>query len=237
MRSFFQPHPAPNDENRPLRIFSWPGWFICFAALLILAGCSAILGGAKAADASEPGTVLFSDDFSKPPSGWGTWSKGGASVAYYYGGLRILVDEEQFDFWSVAGQKFTDARIEVDAAKLNGPDDNDFGIVCRYKDKDNFYMLVASSDGYYGIAKMKGGQHGMIGADQLQYSGAIARGQAANHLRADCIGSTLTLYVNGQQLMQAQDTEFTTGDVGVVAGAYDTRGVDIYFDNFVVKKP
>ncbi len=32
-------------------------------------------------------------------------------------------------------------------------------------------MLVASSDGYYGIAKMRNGQYSMIGGQQLQYSG------------------------------------------------------------------
>lgn len=190
-----------------------------------------------AGDDSNAGTPLFSDDFSNPPSGWGTWNRGGATVEYHGGGLRILVTEKQFDFWSVAGQKFTDASITVDAIKLSGPDDNDFGIVCRYQDKDNFYMLVVSSDGYYGIAKMKDGSHSMIHADQLQYSDVIAKGQSLNKLRADCIGPDLVLYANGQKLVEARDEEFVSGDVGLIAGAYDIQGVDILFDNFVVIKP
>lgn len=181
--------------------------------------------------------VLFQDGFDNPPSGWGTWSRGGATVDYHGGGLRILVSEAQSDYWSVAGQKFSDASITVEAIKMDGPDDNDFGIICRYQDKENFYMLVISSDGYYGIAKMKGGQHSLIGADQLQYSDVIARGQAVNRLRADCVGSKLALYANGQKLADAEDVDFPSGDVGLIAGAYDTQGVDILFDNFVVMKP
>jgi hypothetical protein len=210
-----------------------PWWAV--AVLLALAACSGALEHREAALAS--GEILFSDDFSKTPSGWGTWSRGGASVAYASGGLRVLVEQAQFDFWSVAGQRFENVNIEVDATKIGGPDDNDFGVVCRYKNKDNFYMLVASSDGYYGIAKMRDGQYGMIGADQMQYSSAILQGQATNHLRAVCAGEVLRLYANGQLLMETTDSDIRSGDVGVIAGAYNTAGVDILFDNFVVKAP
>jgi hypothetical protein len=202
---------------------------------LLQAGCLPVFRGAPAGTGQEPGSVLFADDFSDPPSGWGTWNRGGALVEYRDGGLRILVDETQADFWSVAGQKFSDVQVEVDALLLAGPADNDYGIICRYQDRDNFYMLVISSDGYYGAAKRKGGQYSMIGTDQLQYSDAIAQGQAANHLRADCAGDRLRLYANGRQLLEVRDADFNAGDVGLIAGAYAAKGVDVWFDNFVVK--
>lgn len=204
---------------------------------LLSTGCFPLTSEQSGEDTLPSGSTLFSDDFSNPPSGWGIWSRDGASVDYHNGGLRILVNEAQYDFWSVAGQRFTDAVIEVEATKIAGPDDNDFGVVCRYQDKDNFYMLVASNDGYYGIARVKNGEYSMIGADQLQYSSAIAQGQATNSLRAACVGSTFSLSINDVKLMEATDSSFTSGDVGVLAGAYDTQGVDILFDNFIVKKP
>jgi hypothetical protein len=221
--------------------YSFPLLALIFAALMILlvnVGCTAISARGAASDVTSPGDTLFFDDFSDPPSGWGIWNRDGASVDYYEDGLRIQVNEPQYDFWSVAGLHFEDAIIEVDATTLGGPEDNDFGIICRYQDKDNFYMLVVSSDGYYGIAKMQSGQHSMIGAQQLQYNrSAIAGGQAKNHLRADCVGSKLRLYANGQKLMEAVDKDFSAGDVGVITGTYNVQGVDILFDNFVVKKP
>lgn len=184
--------------------------------------------------------VLFQEDFSNPPSGWGTWTKGDASVQYDRGGLRIQVLQGQFDAWSVAGRKFADAQIEVDATRLNGPTDNDFGIICRYQDQDNFYMLVVSSDGYYGMALLQDGHYRMIGADQLQYSPDLAQQTSQGQplrLRADCTGSTLRLFANGQALAEVQDKTFASGDVGVLAGSYAGKDVDILFDNFVVKKP
>lgn len=201
------------------------------------AACSEPGTGAVGGQNQLPDNVFFQDDFSNTFSGWGVYNQEGAVVEYHNGGLRILVEETQYDFWSVAGKDYADVQLEADAAKLGGPDDNDFGLICRYQNKDNFYMLVVSSDGYYGIAKMKDGQYSMIGPEQLQYSPAIAQGQAANHLQANCVGSVLTLSVNGQELIEALDTDFTSGDVGLLAGAYDTPGVDILFDNFMVKKP
>jgi hypothetical protein len=33
------------------------------------------------------------------------------------------------------------------------------------------------------------------------------------------------------------DSDFASGDVGLLAGTYDEVGTDIHFDNFVVRKP
>jgi hypothetical protein len=220
----------------PVKFFS--SWLFVLSITALL--CSAC-GAASAANATagvNSGETLFKDDFTNPNSGWGLWSKEGALVEYHpSGGLRILVTESQYDFWSVSGRQFSDVQVEVDAMLIGGPVDNDFGLICRYKDENNFYMLIISSDGYYGIAKMKDGQYSMIGSDQLQYSSVIAQGQSTNRLRGDCVGQRLVLFVNDQKLMEAADSDFTSGDVGLLAGAYDEPNVDIMFNNFVVKKP
>lgn len=236
MRTTLHSHPSLRARTRPCSFSKLPLLLAMGALSLWLAGCSPLSPGDAAGQVSS-GSILFSDDFSKPPSGWGTWDGEDARVGYYKGGLRIQVDQPQYDFWSVAGKSFRDVQIEVEATKNSGPDDNDFGLICRYRNKDNFYLLVASNDGYYGIAKIKDGQYSMIGADQLQYSQAIGKGKATNRLRADCVGSTLRLYVNGKKLMEGQDSDHALGDVGVLAGAYDQKGVDILFNRFVVKKP
>jgi hypothetical protein len=207
-----------------------------FLLALVNARCAPVLSDRAAPETAAPGTILFADDFSEP-GGWGLAKQVGAGAEYFQGWLRIRVNAAQVDTWSVAGLNLSDVQVEVDAARLGGPENNVYGALCRYVDKEHFYMLVISSDGYYGIAKMKGGQYSMIGADQLQYSSAIAGGVAPNHLRADCAGEKLSLFVNGHKLMEAQDADFTSGDVGLLAGAYEVEGVDILFDNFVVKKP
>ncbi|HEY9076802.1 MAG TPA: hypothetical protein VIO61_09720 [Anaerolineaceae bacterium] len=203
---------------------------------MILMICTAC-GGLPGASSQDKTDLLFWDDFSDPGSGWQVWSRSGSIVEYANGGLRIMVNEPQFDFWSVPGQRFGDIRIEVDATKVGGPDDNDFGILCRYQGEGNFYVFWISSDGYFGIGKMKENQLSLIGSSQLQYSADIRRGQQTNHLRADCVRESLVLYVNGKKLIEALDRDLMTGDVGLVAGAFDVPGTDILFDNFLVRKP
>jgi hypothetical protein len=38
-------------------------------------------------------------------------------------------------------------------------------------------------------------------------------------------------------LEQQTDSNFSSGDVGLMAGTFDTGGAQIAFDNFVVSKP
>jgi hypothetical protein len=53
----------------------------------------------------------------------------------------------------------------------------------------------------------------------------------------DCIGSRLTLFVNGQEVISAEDGDFVSGGMGVIAGSTQQAGVDIFFDNFIVIQP
>jgi hypothetical protein len=131
-------------------------------------------------------------------------------------GLLFLVKEQQFDYWSRPGKRW-DARIDVDAIKLAGPNDNDFGLMCRYQDRNNFYAFLVSSDGYAGIIKVEDGKYNVLTGAEMAYSQSIRQGEALNHLQADCVGQTLSLSVNSEVVVQAQDSGFAPA-VGVLAG-------------------
>jgi len=186
---------------------------------------------------SESIGALLDDDFSDSSSGWDSVRTDEGMTDYDSGAYRIVVDRETSDYWGNPGKSFTDVRVEVDATKGGGPDDNDFGLQCRYQDTDNFYAFFISSDGFYGIAKIIGGEYQLLGAEDMLPSDSIRQGDATNHIRADCIGSRLTLYANGDQLHSASDDTFATGDVGLIAGTFTTPGTDIRFDNFAVYQP
>jgi hypothetical protein len=140
-------------------------------------------------------------------------------------------------YWANPGLNFSDVSIEVEATKSSGPDDNFFGLICRYQDPYNFYMLALSSDGYYSIRKYQDGEFSFLGADQWQFSSAIHQGKTTNVVRADCIGDTLTLYGNGTKLAEAIDGTFQSGDIGLTAASLQMAGTNILFDNFLAKKP
>ena len=186
---------------------------------------------------SQSGKILFQDDFSDPSSGWNRVTTTKGQTDYADGVYRIFVNEPNLDIWSMPGRNFDDVRIEVDALKVGGERDNRFGIICRAVSVDSFYTFIVSSDGYYGIGKIKGQDYRLIGMDALQPSQAIRLGTALNHLRADCVGDRLSLYANGEKLVEVQDPEFASGDAGLIAGTYQSAGTDIRFDNFIVYQP
>jgi hypothetical protein len=182
--------------------------------------------------------LLFSDDFSDSSSGWDRIDEADYYSDYYNSAYRIVVYTDMSDSWANPDSKvFSDVSIEVDATKNAGPDDNDFGVICRYQGVDQFYYAVISSDGFYGITKVTSDSSTILGSGEMQHSNYINQGAATNHIRFDCNGSALSLYVNGQQLDQQNDSEYSSGNVGLIAGTYDTAGTDIIFDNFNVLQP
>lgn len=186
---------------------------------------------------AQPSPILYQDDFSDPNSGWNR-SQGQDGVADYAdGSYRILVSEPNYDIWATAGRQFSDAVLEVEASKTGGPDDNDFGLICRLVAEGSFYAFLISSDGYYGIFKSTPDGFAPITGEGMQSSSTIRQGEATNRVRADCVGDTLTLFANGEQLQQVTDTEFSAGDVGLIAGTFSEPGTEILFDNFAIYQP
>ncbi len=204
--------------------------------LLLLPACQGVL---TADWVAKPGTILFMDDFSNTTSGWfrtNIPSKNGV-MDYDHGTYRMMVLASNYDLWSTPGHDFRDVRIEVDATRLNGPDENRFGVICRFQDPRNFYFFVISSDSYYALGKVNQGVYHLLGQTMMAYHAGISPGNGPNHLRLDCIGSTLTGFANGQTLASAQDAGFSNGDVGLLAGTFDTPGTDVAFRHFQVIKP
>ena len=154
---------------------------------------------------------------------------------YFEGGYRILVRRPSLNFWSTPEKDYKDVRIEVDLLKLAGPDENRMGIMCRYQ-VGNYYFFIISNDGYYAIGKFIGGETTLLGQSEMQPN-TLIQANMINHLRADCVGNTLTFYVNFNEIATVQDSDLASGDIGVLAGSFSEPGVDVSFDHFVAMQP
>ena len=189
-------------------------------------------------EATNPRVILI-DDFSTRINGWNIWENDdGSGVSYYQGGLAFVINALQLDYISLPKGTYSDSRIEVIANKIVGPEDNNFGIICRYQDTKNYYAFIVTSDGYFGLIKVKDGEYTILnGEGNLTPSNAIRRDSGLNHLKVDCIGSVLTFFVNENKLGEVLDTEYHTGRVGLMAGSFDNPGVAVLFDNFIVSNP
>ncbi len=186
--------------------------------------------------------VLFQDDFSDTGSGWDrVKDPSGSMTDYVDGRYRILVNESNTDIWANPGKNFDgDVIVAVDAVRNSGPLDNDFGVLCRYQDGNNYYFFIISSDGYAAIgAVVKGDQKILSGEGKMVPSPQLPTDEGATyHITASCVGNTLTLTVNGNRILTVINSQLApTGDVGLMAGTFEETGADILFDNFIVRRP
>jgi len=219
-----------NNQNRILLIIT--------LLVIISLACSVIkISEIFGEYPTNQGGLLFQDGFSDPSSGWDRVRTQEGMTDYEGERYRIVVNASNADYWANPGLSFTDVSIEVDAGKISGPDDNDYGLLCRYQDTKNFYFLIISSDGYYGIGKVQDGEQELLEPPQMYRSDAIYTDNQPNHIRAECNGSRLALTVNGVLVAETSDSSFHEGDIGLIVGSFDDPGVDIWFDNLVVLVP
>ena len=185
---------------------------------------------------TQPGDKLFWDDFSDSSGNWSQISGLNGSSGIANGVYQIQVLSAQHEIAATSSHIFRDVRVEADATRLAGPAQNLFGLVCRSNNSEAFYFFAISSDGYFGLGKANKARVTLLGQKMMEYNPAILQG-SPNHLRFDCIGQTLKGFINGQAVATGQDADFSSGEVGLLAGALDSPGVDVAFDNFVVYKP
>lgn len=187
------------------------------------------------------GGSLFADDFnSGNQCGWALYNQSGTVTEIVQDRLQITANQPGQIWWTNPSRNFDDVIINVDTQQMSGPDDNAYGIICRYQSEENFYIFLISGDGYYAIGKYQSGSEQVIylsGDGQYAESSTINTGAASNQLRASCIGNELSLAINGIPVATVQDPTFVTGDVGIAATTFEPGPAVIQFDNFQVIAP
>jgi hypothetical protein len=135
-----------------------------------------------------------------------------------------------------------DVAIEADIDYITGADSSPFGFSCRIvgppgPNAEGWYFLLAQLDGnayVYLMADAGASDWTILGQGT---SSTIRHGR--NHVRAECLGSTLSLYVNGVLAARAQDARFKVNQaVGVYFRNLDrTSEAQWLITNLLVTKP
>ena len=180
------------------------------------------------------GQVMYEEHFSGS-SAWDEFESDNAKVSISNGAYYVSVQPDNYYAWGNAGQHFDDTLIAVVAQPTQPVGNADFGVLCRYQDNDNFYALEISEDGFFAIWKQVDGEY--ISLVDWTASDLVPSDGSAVTIQAACIGNNLTLGVNGNILADTQDDTFSSGDIGLVAGTWDTGGVEIRFDDVIVYAP
>lgn len=207
---------------------------------LLVSGCSAFHNGKISQDllpGKESGQVLFEDDFTDPSSGWEVINNAYELKGYSSGGYMISVNQTDSRAVSTTNLNYLNVVISVETQKITGARDTQFGLVCRFQDKFNFYAFTVSADGYAGIVRVVDGVAELLGSDQFLRVEGIKMDDGINALVAKCENDTLQLVVNGETVIFANDDTINNGDAGLFVETFETADAAVVFNDFVIIKP
>lgn len=212
---------------------------LLFLTSLWLSAC--LPGGLQGPDPCNEEGTLLNDDFSgEKDCGWVLYNRSGASAEIDEGVLRLSTSQPGQVWWTNPGRNFDDVIVSAEAQQISGPDDNAYGVICRYQSPENFYVFLVSGDGYYAIGKYQSGSSQieyLTGEGEFTPSEDINQGVANNDIRASCIGNELSLTVNGVPLATVTDPTFVTGDIGLAASTFQPGTLVVAFDSIVAIAP
>lgn len=213
--------------------------------------------------ANPSGTLLYASSFENADKEWSQY-QGQTSAEIKDGSLHIAIDAAHKGVYSVLGYNFSDFDVRMNATRLTAVDEyNELGLLFRYRDSDNYYILLIGGDGTYKVERSRDGK--VEALSESHASPVVLPGlNVVNQLRVVGQGSHFKFYVNDQQLTlcpsgpgtakstwtsdggcmsnngktadELVDDSFDEGQIG--AGVrVEVPGIDVAFDNVLVYAP
>jgi hypothetical protein len=127
-----------------------------------------------------------------------------------------------------------DVRMSVRARWVSGARSYGAGLICRYENANNYYLLAVFSGGGFNVVRYRNGKPTSLAR------GGPEGGESDDddEVEARCVGSdptNLTLIVDGDEVATVQDPDgIESGVIGVRVGTDEAR-VTVGFDEFVLR--
>jgi hypothetical protein len=251
-------------EPQPRSFFVRLAVFL-FIIIVLLGLTNLAILGVKALDRParpSPGELLYATTFDAYNDEWSQF-EGQMQSQIADGSLMISINATRDGAFSVLNHDFSDFDVRADAKRLAANDDyNEIGLLFRYLDPANYYILKIRGDGFYRVERRKGSQTEIL--SEWHGSPAVLIGlNAVNQLRVVGRDGTFQFYVNDQPLTlcpsgpqklkstwngdeclsnnkqtspRLLDDSFDYGKIGVGVRV-DEPGIQVAFDNLLVYGP
>jgi hypothetical protein len=187
-------------------------------------------------DASQGDFILaYEDDFSNPSSGWDDAFDRYTVKQYGNNRYYIEITTSNLVAWGLANRDVADFRLEVETTQESGPNNNGYGVLFRFMDRDNYYRFDISGEGYFLLSKYHQGEWTTL--VPWTASSALNVGQATNNLMVEAIGDRIRLFANGTEIGQATDNALAHGNFGFFANTFTDPNLIVSFDNIKLWVP
>ncbi len=188
--------------------------------------------------ATSPVGILLEESFDDPLTPWmktsgGNWATGIARKMYF-----MIVSAPKVEITSARTWiKLADVRIEADITQENG--EGYYGFNCRESAGGNYYTIFVTTDGHYGFGHNINNELHILEYWELPELDPPIDPKGTNHIRADCRGNALTLFINGVPIDRTTVDGLGPGYVGMMIGtrSEDTRRFVVFYDNLVIYAP
>ena len=205
-----------------------------FCLLIFLSACSqnrVVLEGPD---------VIYADAFVAGQTGdWLVEGDDAGRTAVLNEQLIITIAEPNLLQYTALNEPiFADFALEVDVTQLAGDLESSYGLLFRMQNAGHFYRFDITGNGLYVMERHNGdGTWTRFVADWVE-SPAIKQGlSATNRLKVVAQGPLLSFYVNDQLLQQFNDGSYAAGQIALDAGTFGRGGLEVAFDNLVVRNP
>jgi hypothetical protein len=166
------------------------------------------------------GRLALFDALSNNSLGY-NWSANPTNCVFTGGAYHVIAPDPRFFAYCTAqSTNFTNFAYEVQMKIIKG---DLGGIIFRASTNNNFYLFYVTQLGSYELLLCPGNTCRQIVA--ITSSPAINRGLNSTNLVAVVVtGTTITLFVNHQQITSVIDSTFSHGQIGVVASPFANAG-------------
>jgi len=174
-------------------------------------------------DFSDPTTLFW---IQKSETNWATWINNGVYV------MHVKAPNVEISS-GPAWLKINEVALEADVIRKQGH--GYYGFACR-EVGTSYYTIFISTEGYFGFGETRGGQVTFLKTTPSQLIDTAIN--AVNHIRGECRGDTLTLYINGTWAGQQKVEGLGPGYVSMLTGTtWEQSQVVVYFDNLQIWTP
>ncbi len=189
---------------------------------------------------------FFTEDFNTDVINWTTFlTSGQKSVLEQYveNGFWVfdLGGRDMYVYSLYEPEIYGDVRIDL-RAENRGDNTNNISIICRYDEKGGWYEFNMYNSGLYDIFYGRWKSSGTQASYTLLEDGgsnAIHQGKTSNEYTVICSGSTLSLFINGQETRSVNESLFKLheGKVGIGASSFDRLPIRVDFDWVKISEP
>lgn len=186
---------------------------------------------------TSPVAIALEENFNDPLNPWldkkgENWAVGNAGKKYFMSVYEPKVEITSARTWL----KLDDVRIEADIIHNNG--NGYYGFHCRETPAGTYYTIFITTDGYYGFGENRDNKLTILESGPLPELDPPIDPKGENHVRADCRGNALTLYINGEPIDRTTVPAWNIGYVGMMIGTrLEDNRLTVYYDNLVVYSP